>query len=237
MEQGRGQVDGEEGAGEEALPSQPLSPLLPPHQHQHHQHQQAQGPRPEERTPQPPAAAVRGGPGAHLVEPGGQLPEQHRRLLARYEGRTLAQIPADELADLPYAVQRALIELLPRDSADARAQQGRRRDAWRAGGGGKGLEMYAAAPSREASSEEEDEQDQEQQQEEEEEEGGWEPRAKRLQASGPGAVAAQGGGMGSAGSSPIQALPAFSQLDPAVLDALPLHLKRELEEAYGEWSV
>lgn len=33
---------------------------------------------------------------------------------------------------------------------------------------------------------------------------------------------------------PIQALPPASQLDAAVLDALPLELKRELERAYGQ---
>ena len=32
---------------------------------------------------------------------------------------------------------------------------------------------------------------------------------------------------------PIQALPPASQIDVAVLDALPLELKRELERAYG----
>lgn len=37
-----------------------------------------------------------------------------------------------------------------------------------------------------------------------------------------------------AGSTPIQALPPASQLDAAVMDALPLPLKRELERAYGE---
>ena len=35
-------------------------------------------------------------------------------------------------------------------------------------------------------------------------------------------------------TTPIQALPPASALDLAVLDALPLHLKRELERAYGE---
>jgi hypothetical protein len=36
------------------------------------------------------------------------------------------------------------------------------------------------------------------------------------------------------GSTPIQALPPASAIDLDVLDALPLHLKRELERAYGE---
>lgn len=35
-------------------------------------------------------------------------------------------------------------------------------------------------------------------------------------------------------ATPIQALPPASALDLDVLDALPLHLKRELERAYGE---
>ena len=35
-------------------------------------------------------------------------------------------------------------------------------------------------------------------------------------------------------STPIQALPPASAIDLDVLDALPLHLKRELERAYGE---
>lgn len=34
-------------------------------------------------------------------------------------------------------------------------------------------------------------------------------------------------------ATPIQALPPASQIDVAVLDALPLELKRELERAYG----
>lgn len=34
-------------------------------------------------------------------------------------------------------------------------------------------------------------------------------------------------------ASPIVALPAFSQVDPAVLEALPLSMRRELEVAYG----
>lgn len=34
-------------------------------------------------------------------------------------------------------------------------------------------------------------------------------------------------------STPIQALPPASAIDLEVLDALPLHLKRELERAYG----
>lgn len=37
-----------------------------------------------------------------------------------------------------------------------------------------------------------------------------------------------------AGTTPIQALPPASAIDLDVLDALPLHLKRELERAYGE---
>ena len=37
-----------------------------------------------------------------------------------------------------------------------------------------------------------------------------------------------------ASTTPIQALPPASALDLDVLDALPLHLKRELERAYGE---
>lgn len=36
---------------------------------------------------------------------------------------------------------------------------------------------------------------------------------------------------------PIQALPPASQLDTSVLDALPLHMKREIERAYGESSL
>ena len=36
------------------------------------------------------------------------------------------------------------------------------------------------------------------------------------------------------GTTPIQALPPASAIDLDVLDALPLHLKRELERAYGE---
>jgi hypothetical protein len=43
-----------------------------------------------------------------------------------------------------------------------------------------------------------------------------------------------GGGGGDGDDSPIQALPSFSQLDPSVMDALPLALRRELEVAYGE---
>ena len=35
-------------------------------------------------------------------------------------------------------------------------------------------------------------------------------------------------------STPIQTLPPASQIDPAVLDALPLQMKREIERAYGE---
>ena len=46
------------------------------------------------------------------------------------------------------------------------------------------------------------------------------------------AQAAGGRAMGKNGT-PIQALPPPSQLDAAVLDALPLGLKRELERAYG----
>ena len=38
-------------------------------------------------------------------------------------------------------------------------------------------------------------------------------------------------------ATPIQALPPASALDLDVLDALPLHLKRELERAYGkDWA-
>ena len=40
-----------------------------------------------------------------------------------------------------------------------------------------------------------------------------------------------------ASTTPIQALPPASALDLDVLDALPLHLKRELERAYGEESI
>ena len=36
------------------------------------------------------------------------------------------------------------------------------------------------------------------------------------------------------GTTPIQALPPAAAIDLDVLDALPLHLKRELERAYGE---
>ena len=35
------------------------------------------------------------------------------------------------------------------------------------------------------------------------------------------------------GTTPIQALPPAAAIDLDVLDALPLHLKRELERAYG----
>ena len=56
----------------------------------------------------------------------------------------------------------------------------------------------------------------------------------------PAAAARASGGPGGSGGSrlgtPIQALPALSQVDPAVLDALPLGLKRELEMAYGAWA-
>ena len=61
-----------------------------------------------------------------------------------------------------------------------------------------------------------------------EEEGGGSPAAGQPPGSPPGGL--PGGGV----DSPIQALPSFSQLDPSVLDALPLALKRELERAYGE---
>ena len=54
-------------------------------------------------------------------------------------------------------------------------------------------------------------------------------------ASGSGASGSGGGGGG--GRTPIVALPAFSQVDPAVLGALPLELRVELERAYGEFAV
>jgi hypothetical protein len=51
----------------------------------------------------------------------------------------------------------------------------------------------------------------------------------------PGAGASGSGASGSGGGrTPIVALPAFSQVDPAVLGALPLELRVELERAYGE---
>ncbi|GAB4820844.1 hypothetical protein N2152v2_007890 [Parachlorella kessleri] len=172
--------------------------------------------------------------------------EQHRRLLARYEGTTLTQIDAAELEGLPYSVQRQLIATLPRTSAEALARQQKQRQQQQLGGSDRhGDAPSSSDPEHEASMPVAS------------------PRVAQLRsAAGAAAEAAAGeaasspgnpdaeergggpaaghpprsppwGQPGSGVDSPIQALPSFSQLDPSVLDALPLGLKRELERAYG----
>lgn len=57
------------------------------------------------------------------------------------------------------------------------------------------------------------------------------------QAGGGSSRADEAGPSGSRPGTPIPALPAFSQVDPSVLEALPLEVRWELEHAYGERSV
>jgi DNA repair protein REV1 len=143
--------------------------------------------------PSPAGDGAGGGGAAADEEGGGELrAADRRRLLERYEGLTLTQVDAAELAALPWEVQKELVETLPRSRA--------------------ALAMAAAAA------------------------GGTVPPSSPAPLGPPSSAqpaAAGGGGGGGGGGTPIVALPARSQVDPAVLAALPADVRRELEAAYG----
>jgi nucleotidyltransferase/DNA polymerase involved in DNA repair len=124
-------------------------------------------------------------------------PSARRELLAKYEGLSLTQIDAAELAALPYQLQRELVSKLPRTRQDTNGASNIGRSDGGVGITASGKQSAAAAPA--ASAED----------------------ARGNEA--PGNVT----------SKAIEPLPAFSQLDRSVLDALPLQLRREVEAAYG----
>lgn len=124
-------------------------------------------------------------------------PPARRELLAKYEGFSLTQIDADELATLPYQLQKELVSRLPR----TRQNSARNRSNNTAGGGS---DISRKPP----------------------------PAAPPAAAAVP-AVQEPSGSNKSIFSAGIEPLPAFSQIDKSVLDALPLQLRRELETAYG----
>lgn len=148
------------------------------------------------------------GPAAPDAAAAKQAAAARQQALAQFEGMALSQIDAADLADLPWDLQRELIQTLPRSRADAAAAaaapqaQARQRS---------GAEDSAGSDSGGSDGEEE------------------------------GGGASDAGGSDEAGparaGTPIVALPAFSQVDMKVMDALPLHVRRELERAYGEpWA-
>jgi hypothetical protein len=130
--------------------------------------------------------------------------------LAKYEGLSLTQINADEMAALPYQLQMELVSRLPR------TRQNITTNTTNAAAGGGNIGQKRPPPPPAAA-------------------------AAPLAFADPAAYEASG-------SKPpqnpqpvevtnyaaaIEPLPAFSQLDRSVLDALPLQLRRELEVAYG----
>ncbi|PSC71461.1 DNA repair REV1 [Micractinium conductrix] len=173
------------------------------------------------------------GPAAALAE--------RRQLVQQFQGTSLSQMDASVLERLPWSVQKELIEGLPGGRGQQEqgpglpaAEQLAARFASGAGGEG-GSRAAAAAPCaapgrhrRQLSNDEEE----------------WEPdwapaspseeqaEQQQQQQQQQQRDGASGSGRGDAGS-PIVALPAFSQIDTAVLDALPLAMRRELEAAYG----
>jgi len=125
-------------------------------------------------------------------------PPARRELLARYDGLSLTQIDADELAALPYQLQKELVSRLPR------TRQNSNRNNTSAGGGDDVSRILPAAAA---------------------------PPAAAAAAAVP-AVQEASGSMKPISSAGIEPLPALSQIDRSVLDALPLQLRRELETAY-----
>jgi DNA repair protein REV1 len=119
-------------------------------------------------------------------------PSARLELLAKYQGLSLTQIDADELAALPYELQRELVLRLPRSRQIST-------------GDNTNLNTISST-------------------------GDDVSRTKSLPAAAAAVPAAQ---EASVSNKPIEPLPAFSQIDRSVLDALPLQLRRELETAYG----
>ena len=181
--------------------------------------------------------------------------ERHR-VLEQYQGMSLSQIDAGTLAGLPWSVQVELIATLPHSRQAQHQQQQAEAEAAAA-------QRAPLPQARQARQQEQSCSPREQpvQQEEQETPAQPEPdsdsddrqhsrsgseRAEGTEA-GAGAGRQQGApvqaqrrqqdastGVEHWGSStPIESLPSLSQVDHTVLDALPLHLKREIERAYG----
>lgn len=178
--------------------------------------------------------------------------EQRQRLLRQWQGVSLSQMDADALQALPYEVQRELVapgggQQHPPWALDLPGTGVQHGPAAEAGGGAGGAEagaaeldarakgkrppvereqasggegqggVAAAAPGGEHPTPLAASKDRQQQ------EAGW-----------AGGDAGAGGSRAAAQRAPRPVpLPALSQLDPAVLDALPLSMRRELEIAYG----
>ncbi|KAL4443032.1 hypothetical protein ABPG77_008523 [Micractinium sp. CCAP 211/92] len=188
---------------------------------------------------------------ASQERPGERLgTEQRQHLLQQWQGVSLSQMDAAALESLPYEVQRELVGAAggqlqqnppwQRDSEPLHEQAGaQQQHGEEMAGAGSAAEREAKARGKrpllgpEAASDEEGP--------------AWGADASALPAPWATGVAPQqqpagavrsGAAAGSSRAaaqpaSPIVALPAFSQVDPAVLEALPLSMRRELEVAYG----
>ena len=152
------------------------------HQHQHHSHN---GVEDEDEEGVRSVLAQRSGDG----ENGMSVRDQ---LLAKYDGLSLTQIDGEDMASLPWQVQRELISRLPRSR--------------RAAAAAVVVAMNTCNSRNEAAVLVVDNKD------------------KEYDRVADGVVA----------DSCIEPLPALSQVDASVLDALPLQMRRELEAAYGE---
>lgn len=135
-----------------------------------------------------------------------------REVLARYEGVTLTQIDAAEFNALPWHIQKELITALPRTRSGIKTAEASAAPDTANEGTASGRNGAEAG-------------------------GDLDP-----QSFGPGNCQKSIAPLGEASTRetgavvsarPMDSLPSLSQLDPLVLDALPLALKREIELAYG----
>lgn len=139
-----------------------------------------------------------------------------QELMARYECMSLTQIDAAELSALPWQVQKELIGKLPRTRKRVAGKEvSKLIDSDIRAGNSAGK---VPAHAEKLLGQEQD-------------------RTENPENAAEGRVGAPVGEHAEDGTKidkgPIKALPALSELDPTVLDALPLNLRREIEAAYG----
>lgn len=139
-------------------------------------------------------------------------------ILKKYKGMTLSQIDAAALAELPFDIQVALIENLPK-SRIKQPQNGKKSPDDEKGKWGATMTSAVGADHPSPSSKQQLLQQKHKQQ--------------QSIITTTKATASFKSPSHSPSPSAYQPLPSLEELDPSVLDALPLGLKRELELAYG----